>query len=299
MRFVLLFIDGLGLGYNDKTNNPCALPGIKHLAYFQDSDQTTSSYSGIMMPADANLGIPGLPQSATGQTTIFTGVNCARLLGRHLQGYPNQALRDVMRDRCILKLIKEMGLRPAFINAYRPLFFKLNKKIKWHLSATTIANLSADLPFLSLDDIKQRKSIYHDFTNASLVKRGFDVPRFTPEVAGQILGKISKQYTFILYEYFLTDRAGHSHKIEIAAMEIQKLDRFLSGFLKEVDLENTLVILTSDHGNIEDMSVKTHTRNPVMTILWGQGAEIIKERIHTLADITPSILWMLKNGHTS
>ena len=51
------------------------------------------------------------------------------------------------------------------------------------------------------------------------------------------------------------------------------LERFLKSVLNSIDLKNSLVILTSDHGNIEDLSVRSHTRNPAMTLLFGKGAE--------------------------
>jgi len=55
--------------------------------------------------------------------------------------------------------------------------------------------------------------------------------------------------------------------------------------LIRVDLSKNLVILTSDHGNLEDLSVKTHTRNPVPTLLWGLGAADAASRIRNLCDI--------------
>ena len=164
-----------------------------------------------------------------------------------------------------------LGLRAAFINAYRPLFFKLKEKTRWRLSTTTVANLSAGLPFFLIEDIRRGRSIYHDFTNESLIARGFDVPRFSPEDAAHVLAHISREFDFILYEYFLTDRAGHCQDMERAFGEIEKLERFLSALLVDLNCDESLIILTSDHGNIEDLSVKTHTRNRVPTFLWGRS----------------------------
>jgi len=289
----MIFVDGLGLGTNDPDRNPCSRAGIDLLALFKDGwDPKPIPMGGYLIPTETTLGIEGLPQSATGQSTIFTGVNCSRLLGKHLPGFPNETLRVTLKKKSILKQIKNSGLRPAFINAYRPLFFKIKESLQWRLSATTIANMAAELPFFHIEDIQKKRSLYHDFSNEALRARKFDVPYFTPEDAGKILAQISGNYDFILYEYFLTDRAGHSQKMDIAVQVLKRFEIFLKTLLKTVD-EQTLVILTSDHGNIEDLSIKTHTRNPAMTLIWGRHSERIKDTIHSLEDITPAIMDIL------
>lgn len=294
MRVIFIFVDGLGLGSQDPKRNPCAQEGLDILACFENGDGSTSvSRGGFLVPTDATLGLDGLPQSATGQTTLLTGVNCARLLGRHLQGYPNEQLREVLRERSLLKQIKEMGLRPAFVNAYRSLFFALKEKTRWRLSTTTVATLSAGIPFFQIDDIRQGRSLYHDFTNATLIARGFDVPLFSAEEAGRVLARVAEGYDFVLYEYFLTDRAGHSQEMERASHELRKLECFLSTLLSEVDLEESVVIVTSDHGNVEDLSVKTHTRNRVMTLLWGRRSDLVRDDIRTLEDVAPAVVKLL------
>jgi bisphosphoglycerate-independent phosphoglycerate mutase (AlkP superfamily) len=60
--------------------------------------------------------------------------------------------------------------------------------------------------------------------------------------------------------------------------------------LNGIDLRQTSVILTSDHGNIEDLSTRNHTLNKVPTIVWGADKEQIAKRIKSLADITPAIV---------
>ncbi len=297
MRVILIFVDGLGLGARDVEINPCAAPDIRLLSCFENGRAPVSvARNGYLIPTEATLDIPGLPQSATGQATLFTGVNCARLLGRHLEGYPNEELRTVMREKSILKQVKDSGLAAAFINAYRPLFFQLKEKTRWRLSATTVANLSAGLPFFGMDDLVRRRAVYHDMTNESLIAKGFEVPAWRVEDAADILARAAETHDLVLYEYFLTDRAGHSRDIPRAQSEISKLDRFLEVLLDAVNLDTTLVLLTSDHGNIEDMSVKTHTRNQVMTLAWGRGAARLAETIRTLEDITPALLVNLGIG---
>jgi len=55
----------------------------------------------------------------------------------------------------------------------------------------------------------------------------------------------------------------------------------------------TASILTSDHGNIEDLSVRNHTLNDVPTIIWGRNRDEIARGIKDLTDIAPAIFELL------
>ena len=294
MNVILLFIDGLGLGQPDPSKNPCAGNGIRCLSVFEEGGGPRTIHGkGMLIPTDATLGVEGLPQSATGQTTLLTGQNASQLLGRHLQGYPNEPLRELLRQHSLLKTIRETGRKPAFINAYRPLYFRLKERTRWHLSTTTVANLSAGLPFSTIDDIGSRKALYHDFTNDVLIRQGFSLPRFTPEDAAGILAGLSQTYDFVLYEYFLTDHTGHSLDLARGLEQIARLDQLICGLNALIDPERTVLVVTSDHGNIEDMSIKMHTRNRVMTLVWGSLPPSWADSITSLEHLAPAILRLL------
>lgn len=296
MRMIMLFLDGLGIGKNDPAVNPfCA--GRHHLLdHFSDVKRAEPvPFGGIVKGIDATLGVPGLPQSGTGQTALFTGINASQLLGYHLYGFPNKKLQEVILQESILKKLTERGKKARFVNVYRPIFFQLGDEIKKvKLSATTYANLAANLPFLSLDDILAERGIYQEFTNQALRDRGFDVPLFTPAQAGRILARLARENDFTLYEYFQTDKAGHSQNMEWGREEVHKLEDFLLALLSETDLHETLVFLTSDHGNLEDLSTRSHTLNPVPLLAWGLHAAPFSSKIITLTDVTPAILDLLR-----
>jgi len=290
VRVVSIFVDGLGVGEKDPRINPCARASTRIFNNFlPDEINRGIPFGGKVLFLDATLGIEGLPQSATGQTTLLTGVNASKLLGRHLNGFPNQKLRDLLAEKSILKRFKEMGRRVCFLNAYRPPFFQLEEAKKWRLSATTVANLAAGLPFFGLKDVVEERALYQDFTNQELIAKGFDLPLFSPAKAGRILARTSKFYDFCLFEYFQTDLAGHSMDMTKAVKEINKLEEFLISFLEETDLEETLLLLVSDHGNLEDMSVRTHTRNPALAILWGKASEEVGGEIKSIKDVASAL----------
>lgn len=295
-RILLLFIDGLGIGDENPSTNPCMDTELQHLSVFMCGGKIECrDESAIPVPTDAQLGIDGLPQSATGQTTLLSGKNAASAVGRHLPGFPNQVCRDILKQSSLLKQVKQAGQRAVFINAFRPIFFKLPAKQQWRLSATTVANLAAGLPFKRLEDIGAHKALYHDFTNTFLNKKGFPIPQFSAEQAGQIAAQLSAQNNLSLFEYFKTDRAGHRQNLLNARSELRRLDRFLGTILKQIDLTKTLVVLTSDHGNIEDLSVKTHTQNPAMTLAWGKHKLDFSRYVKSLIDITPALMKVLKD----
>jgi len=161
------------------------------------------------------------------------------------------------------------------------------------LSATTVANLAADLPFFTLEDIRAGKSIYQEFTNTELKERGFDLDPLTPAEAGVILARAARAYDFTLFEYFQSDKAGHSGDPLRIRAELTKLDAFMSALLEELgpDLrEKTLVLVTSDHGNLEDATTRRHTVNPVPLLAWGHGAEDFLAGVTRLDEVTPAIV---------
>ncbi len=289
---LLFFIDGLGIGRRDEYNPLHRIADVELLAHFQN-ESPEIFFDGVMIPTDPRLGIEGRPQSASGQTTILTGINAPQFLGNHKQGFPNQILRDVIAEHSIFLQLKQRGIEPnVFANAYTPKFFTETPRWK---SATTSAVEAAEMQFRKLPDLLGRAAVFHDFSNQSLIEMNFDVPLFSPEVAGAILANLSEQFRFTLYEYFITDKIGHAQSFEAAQAYLPPLAAFLRETLRQIDFQTTTVILTSDHGNIEDLSIRTHTLNDVPTVIWGRRKLDAANSIKDLADITPTILDLLEN----
>ncbi len=286
----MIFLDGVGVGKNDANVNPFAAAPSSIFSDFLDAPSGATVFAGKAARADASLGVEGLPQSATGQTALLTGINAPAALGRHLNGFPTKTLREILSRHSILKQLTDRGLKATFINVFNPLFFQaLRNNIPMRSSATTLATMAASLPFFGIEDLAARRAIYQDFTNRLLTEKGFTVPLFTPKEAGEILSRSAAEFDFCLYEYFQTDVVGHSRDRERALGEVAKLDEFLHAVLENSDLQETGILLTSDHGNMEDLSTSRHTNNPVPVLLWGPLREEA-ERISSLLDITPLIL---------
>jgi 2,3-bisphosphoglycerate-independent phosphoglycerate mutase len=285
MSVLLIFVDGVGIGTRGP-HNP--LDGIDSelFALFQD-EEARLPFDGRMAVTDARLGVEGLPQSATGQTTILTGINAPALIGRHLHGYPSPPLKQVLAEHSIYRKLIAIGRSVAFANAYTPRFFTNRPRF---VSATTVAAESAGVRLRTLADLIEGKAVSHDFTNYALIGQGYMVRSCEPEEAGARLARLSADYDFTLYEYFLTDRVGHRSQRELARDIVLCLTRFVRAVLAATDLTRNTVIITSDHGNIEDATTRSHTLNPVATLAFGLAREFIASRVRALTDIAPAII---------
>lgn len=291
MSVLLIFVDGLGIGTRG-THNPLHLLGEEAapLAVFED-EEPPLPFGGVLARTDARLGVEGRPQSASGQTTILTGVNAPALLGKHKQGFPNERMREILREHSLFLQLKNAGVGPnSFANAYAPRFFAARPR--W-VAATTVAVEAAGLPFKTIEDLRAGRAVYHDFTNRFIAALGEDLPVRTPEDAARILANVVGENRFTLYEHFIADAAGHEQNEEFALRVLRELACFVRETLSRLDLERTTVILTSDHGNVEDLSTRNHTLNQVPTLAWGPGRVHVQTRVRSLADITPAILELL------
>ena len=290
----LFFIDGLGIGIRDEFNPLHTIENCEPLAHFQ-AENSQIMFDGVMIPTDACLGVEGRPQSASGQTTILTGINAPKLLGHHKQGFPNQQLRDVIAEHSIFLQLEKLNITPnTFANAYTPQFFEGTPR--WKSATTCAVEASTTVKFRTLEDLKRDESVFMDFTNSVLRARDFDVERWSPRKAGKVLAELSKKHRFTLYEYFITDKIGHDQNFNLAKKVLPELAQCVVSLLENVDLQTTTVILTSDHGNIEDLSKRNHTLNKVPTIIWGKYRQDISKQIESLADITPSIIKTLTDS---
>jgi 2,3-bisphosphoglycerate-independent phosphoglycerate mutase len=291
---LLIFIDGVGIGRRG-AHNPLDGLESEFFSIFAD-EEPHLSFDGRMAVTDARLGIDGLPQSATGQTTMLTGVNAAALIGRHLHGYPSPRLKVALAEHSIYRQLIRRGRAVTFANAYTRSYID---SLPRFVSATTVAAMSAGVRLRVLEDLLEGRAVSHDFTNHFLIERGFEVEPMTPEQAGANLARVAAEHHFTLYEHFITDRIGHERDRDLAYKlvreHIPRLTRFVRAALEASDLTQQTVMITSDHGNIEDHSTRVHTLNPVATLAFGPQREFIAARVKSLTDITPAIVESLES----
>src|SRR6266705_6151471 len=169
---LLFFIDGLGIGTHGLHNPFDGLEDVAPLAIFQ-GESTLLPFDGVLAPTDACMGVAGRPQSASGQTTILTGINAPAAIGYHKQGFPNQSLLDIISEQSIFLQLKRAGVTPiTFANTYTKRFFE--SRPRW-ISATTAAVEAAGMNFNTVEDLNSDRAVYQDFTNEILMARGENV----------------------------------------------------------------------------------------------------------------------------
>jgi hypothetical protein len=266
---IFIFVDGLGLGAEDPDINPVYSFGLPSLEeYFGKLVDGFGEYKlcdgGILISGDCALGVYGRPQSATGTATLFTGINVQKKIGKHYPGLPSNEIREIIKEHNIYKRLAFEEKSSAFANAYQhPLVSRL---LKFRASVTTVSAVYGIGELRGLGHLKRGLAVYHDIDNTTLSARKFGVNPISPADAGFNLLDISSEYDLTVFEYFLTDVAGHKQEPLLATVILDKLNQFLDTILDNLP-ENTLFVLSSDHGNIEDLSTKHHTTNDVPIII--------------------------------
>lgn len=296
-RILFVFIDGLGLGPASSTNplSTETRPHFEQLAGDQPWIRRATpvdTANHVFRPLDANLDVEGLPQSGTGQATLLTGVNCAKVVGRHFGPFPHSTTRPVLAQENVFA--KVQAVRPggpdavAFANAYPPRFFDyVQERDRW--TVTTRCCLEADVPIRGVKALLDGHALTADLTGEGWHRIGHDVPPISEDEAGARLVATSRDHAFTLYEHFLTDKAGHGRLDRSPADVLDALELFFQGILATLDPADELLLITSDHGNLEDMSTTTHTRHPVPLVAFGRGAHHFRTAT-SIADVTPAIV---------
>lgn len=280
MKHIFLFVDGLGLAPQGEDNpvSPENCPAICSLI----RDRS--------VPIDAVLGVDGgPPQSATGQATLFTGRNAALFMGRHVTGFPGPTLRSFVEEDNVFLAVKRAGKRARFANGYLADSVEEIRSRRFR-SVTTTAALTVPESVFLREDIISNRAVLHDITRASMTAKGYNGPVISPKEAADHLVQTALGGDYTLFEYFLTDQAGHSRSYGVAAGVLKTLDVFVSEVFSLALEMGFSVVLTSDHGNIESVSQKGHTFNKVPLIAAGKGADEILASSASLCDVTPAIL---------
>jgi 2,3-bisphosphoglycerate-independent phosphoglycerate mutase len=301
-RAIVLFLDGVGLGASDPAVNPFMHGALPTLHALLDVPYLTAEFAGAVTPRaallglDARLDVPGLPQSATGQTAILTGLNAPAALGKHYGPYPNAQLQAMLSQDSFFQTLREAGQSAAYANAYPARFLDRVQRGKGRLSANTQAARRAGLKLRSGEDLRRGRAISAFLTNEYWPETDLSLPQLTARQAGQQLAGLAADHTLIFFEFWYSDLLGHKMNRSESKRVLQKLDDFIAGILEGSDLSKTLLMVVSDHGNFEDWTIGKHTLNPSLTILTGAGFERLIPQLHTLTDIKPALLSYIFNN---
>ena len=298
---------------------------------------------GYWKPLDARLGVPGLPQSATGQATILTGVNAPRRVGRHVSAIPDRRVRELLEEDNLFRMLGRAGRRATFANAYTPAYFARKRA---HISATTRSLMAAGIPLRRLEDLRAGRALFHDYSNLWLRERATigsaarsaassslsrrppgrpssiprtptdsgepadlrmppayppapaplpeddasTIPERTAQEAADILFGLAWDHHFVLHEHFLTDLAGHRGTDDERLAAAGRIEALVEPLARGAARHEVLVLVVSDHGNLESVTTRAHTLNPVPLLAWGPGAEQAVASASDLTHVVPAVM---------
>lgn len=319
MRLLFLFLDGVGLGANDPQTNPFARAEMPHLLRLLDgqrmvqtADLPTESERASLTALDACLGVPGIPQSATGQAALLTGLNIAALVNGHDGPKPSPQVARFLHQNTLFTSLRDAGKIAALLNAFPPRYFASLESGYRLPGAIAMAVRAAGFPLKTQADLFAGQAISADLTAQGW--RGHlgipDTPLLTLEQAGLRLAHLACQVDFAIFEFWLSDVVGHRQDMPAAVTLLDTFDQMLGSLLAAWNDTDGMILLTSDHGNLEDLSTRRHTTNPVPLLLVGALknrraflSRLQEEKpagsIPDLSGVTPTILnllWGLDNA---
>ena len=301
MRILTLFLDGIGLGEDDPESNPFAIadtPIMRSLAGDNRWLATTGfqrTKRSVFIPTDPRLGVAGRPQSGTGQASLLTGLNLPRLAGRHYGPKPDAKTRQIIGEHSYFKRLTQRGNSARHLTAYPAGLLADFARGKTLRSSVQQAAFESGAPHFSLDDVIARRALTAEWTTESWRHhlKLDNLPDYSHRDAGRLLVQLSRSYDFAFHSHWLTDRIGHRGTLERGVEILERFDQVLLGLLDEFRNDEGLIVITSDHGNMEDLSTRRHTLNDVPTVVIGARSPEFAAGYRSLTDFVPACDRML------
>lgn len=292
MKILFLFLDGIGLGEDDPEINPLIRAEMPYLESLLNGKKLAKSAAPFesdilsLKAVDPNLGVKGLPQSATGQAVLLTGINIPAELGYHYGPKPNPEVARYLNGHTIFSRTVQSGKKTALLNAYPPRYFDGIDSGKRLYSSIPLALTNAGVSLFTEKDYYAGDALSADFTGEGWHSfLGFpDAPLFDPETAGANLADLARRYDFSFFEYWASDYAGHKQDMEWAVRQLETFDGVLKGLLANWKSDDGLILLTSDHGNMEDLGTRKHTAADVPLLLFGDKKD--RDAFADVSDLT-------------
>jgi len=292
MALIFVLVDGVGLAPAGP-DNPVTLcmPWTSGMLGVRLDDALAVNTPLLTaQPINATLGIPGLPQSGSGHSTLYGGFNAAAFNGRHQPSHPTVAMRERLAQRNLLLEAQQAGYTVAWANGYLPGYSQAVADRRMRHTAGTWSALGAGLELRGLPELLAGTAVSWDLTQQlARMRPGCEnLPEVTATESGERLARLAMAFDFVAFETYLPDLAGHRRLTMTPEDALGLVDDLLAGIIGAKGPRDTLVV-TSDHGNVEDATTRLHTRNPVPLIVHGPAAGAFTE-VKTLDEVMSAIL---------
>ncbi|HOM65285.1 MAG TPA: hypothetical protein PLI27_00675 [Ignavibacteriales bacterium] len=278
-KLIFIFLDGVGFVKKSLNTNNFPYSLLKKL------NNTNVQYN--VWGVDANLNVEGIPQSGTGQVSLLCGINAAKSIGKHYGPFAHPEHFEIIKNENLFKELNCKNINSYFINAYPDKYFQLTQNGKYQ----GVFAKAFYLTFQKLNtylNLLNKEAISGDITNLRWKKMGYDIEIINPTTGADIILKLLTTYDLVSYEYFFTDYIGHNRITgEDKENLLNDLETFILHLIKKIEnSNNTTLLICSDHGNIEEITHKNHTHNPVFFLSAGYQKDFF---------ITISTLYDTKN----
>ena len=273
LKVAWLMLDGVGIA-NFHDQHPLqnqVIPTLTKLGI--SSVKHISETEFVSHPIDATLNVEGLPQSGTGQTSLLSGINAAKVMGRHYGPWPGPSLKPLLEQSLPVQLA-QAGLTVRLANHYPERYLEAIRSGKRKLNAIAYA--------MTLAGAKLEHGIPPMLTNP-------EDPSGTSLERVKAWGQEFMQSTanLTIFDAWWSDHLGHHGTLLEAQDHVARLEAFVTGALEAREI-NTLFLVTSDHGNFETVGIKTHTFAPVPLVAVGRGA-LEFENVTDLTGVAPAL----------
>ena len=302
-RALLVFLDGVGVGPGDPAFNPFAAASLPRLAALLGgralvaeslTDGLIVADRAVLAAGDATLGVPGVPQSGTGQTALLTGRNAAAEYGRHFGPWVPTPLRSMLAAESLLARAQATGRTVAFANAYPLSGVPADPRIFRRPAAPPLAADAVGALTRGPAELAEDRAVASSITRERWREHlGAALPEVTAAEAGRTLARIASAADLTLFAHYDTDHRGHRGGMAGAVAALERVDAFL-GALADALPADALLVVSSDHGNVEDTR-GGHTLNPVPVLALGAGREAFADA-RSITDVAPLILASLGVG---
>jgi len=295
---LLLFLDGVGLGAPDPARNPFARAHAPTLAWLGGGSWTSrlepvrdADWSVVRL--DPTLGDARRPQSATGQSTLLTGADAVALMGGPYGPWPGPRLRGLLAAGTLFHDASAAGAGGAALaNAYPAVYLEAlerpqGRHRRARAPAAVVAARAAGVPLRGLAERSAGRAVAADLDGGGLER--WDAGGGAADAAreGRRLAAIAGDHAFTYLDVWVTDHVGHRADLALATSLVERLDRFVAAVCDALARHVTLVV-TSDHGNLEDAGEPRHTRAAVPLIARGPRAGAFAGA-RDLRDVAPSV----------
>ncbi len=297
-KVLFIFLDGIGLGPDNPETNPLARVEMPYLQSLLGGGKLLASAAPFeselvsLLALDAGLGVDGLAQSATGQAVLMTGINIPAELGYHYGPKPNPQVAGYLKNgNTLFSWLHAADKGAALLNAYPPRYFSGIESGKRLYSSIPLAVTSAGYSLFNQEDYFAGQALSADFTGhgwRSMLEIA-EAPLRSPHEAGKKLAELAQAYDFSMFEYWASDYAGHKQNMQWAIEQMEIFDGVLEGLVKAWDMGEDLILITSDHGNMEDLSTRRHTDAKVPGLIIGEKHKTFAEGLRDLTGIAPRI----------